>query len=327
MQLSTVGDAQPCWAGLYPTLRARSRTSTKGLEGTHPCWHVSSQKRVRTDPGHQWSTTMAKSVLMCRPEHFAIHYEINPWMDLECPVCPDAAARQWEALYQLYTQTLGWEVHLIPPVEGFPDMVFTANGALVVGDKVALPTFRHPERQGETWWFESWLREQGFTVLYQPRHDFEGEGDALIWNDTLFAGYPWRSDQAAHAELASFLDLEVVSLQLTDARFYHLDTAFTVVDHQTVALYPPAFTHESLEAVRHRVPNVIEANEADALAYGLNAVSDGERIVLSDRATGLAERYRQHGMEVHLVAIDEFQKSGGGMKCLTLDLKGRLQGR
>ncbi|WP_341853127.1 dimethylargininase [Thioalkalivibrio thiocyanoxidans] len=270
---------------------------------------------------------MAKSVLMCRPEYFAIHYEINPWMDLECPVCPETATRQWEALYQLYTETLGWDVNLIPPVEGFPDMVFTANGALVVGHKVALPTFRHPERQGETWWFESWLREQGFTALYQPRHDFEGEGDALIWNDTLFAGYPWRSDQAAHAELASFLDVEVVSLQLTDARFYHLDTAFTVVDRQSVALYPPAFTQESLEAVRHRVPNVIEANEADALAYGLNAVSDGERIVLSDRATGLAERYRQRGMEVHRVAIDEFQKSGGGMKCMTLDLRGRLQSR
>ena len=85
----------------------------------------------------------------------------------------------------------------------------------------------------------------------------------------------------------------VVPLQLTDARFYHLDTAFTVVDNQTVALYPAAFTPQSVQAVRDIVPNVIEASEADAQAYGLNALSDGCNIVLSDLAVDLATEYRR----------------------------------
>ena len=86
-------------------------------------------------------------------------------------------------------------------------------------------------------------------------HDFEGEGDALLWNDVLFAGYPWRSDRLSHSWIAAFFGVEVVPLQLTDARFYHLDTALTIVDDVTVALYPKAFTIESLERIARIVPN------------------------------------------------------------------------
>ena len=153
-------------------------------------------------------------------------------------------------------------------VPGLPDLVFTANGGLVIDGKVAPPCFRQPERQGETAVFEAWFRANGWTEIYTPRHDFEGEGDALLWNDVLFAGYPWRSDITAHL-----------------------------------------------------VPHVIEAGEDDAAAYGLNALSDGRRIVLSDMATGLIAEYRRRGYEVWPTPIGEFRKSGGGVKCLSLELR------
>ncbi|MDX9699721.1 MAG: arginine deiminase family protein [Rhodocyclaceae bacterium] len=264
---------------------------------------------------------MSKRILMCPPEHFDIEYEINPWMHVSDPVLPARARAQWQALHDIYTRELGWQVALVPPQPGLPDMVFTANGGLVVGGRLVLPRFRQPERQGETPWFAAWFAQAGYTESLQPRHDFEGEGDALLWNDLLFAGYPWRSDQPAHRELAAWLGVTVVSLQLTDARFYHLDTALTIVDEHTVAVYPPAFTADSLAAIRAHVPQVIEASTADAMAYGLNAMSDGRSIVLSDRATGLIECYRQRGMQVCPTPIDEFQKSGGGVKCLSLELR------
>ena len=265
---------------------------------------------------------MAKKILMCEPSFFDIEYEINPWMHVDNPVQPALAAEQWRALHRIYTETLGWEVHLVEPVVGQPDMVFTANGGLVIGGKVALPQFRQPERQGETVHFSRWFRDHGFMDLLSPVHDFEGEGDALLGKDVLFAGYPWRSDRPSHRELAAFFDLEVVSLQLSDARFYHLDTAFAVIDSRTVALYPGAFTPESVALVKRHVPEVIEACTADAMAYGLNSLSDGENIVLSDRATGLIECYRARGMNVLPTPISEFQKSGGGVKCLSLELRG-----
>lgn len=264
---------------------------------------------------------MPKKILMCPPTHFDVEYEINPWMHCDNRVDHARALAQWQALYEIYTQHLNWEVQLLEPEAHLPDLVFTANGGLVIAGKVLLPCFRHPERQAETEVFESWFRAHGYDTLAVPKHDFEGEGDALLWNDVLFAGYPWRSDRLSHLTLAREMGLEVISLQLTDARFYHLDTALTIVNPTTVALYAPAFTPESVEQVRRIVPHVVLASDGDALGYGLNALSDGEHIVLSDRAADLVKAYRSLGLEVWPTPIGEFQKSGGGVKCLSLELR------
>ncbi len=264
---------------------------------------------------------MAKSILMCAPEFFDIEYEINPWMHTDNQVNKTEAKTQWQYLYKIYTEKLSWDVQLIDPVPNLPDMVFTANGALLYKGKVALPRFRQPDRQPETAKFEAWFRSTGYKDLFIPKYDFEGEGDALFWNDILFAGFPWRTDKPAHAELADFFGVKVISLQLADARFYHLDTAMTIVSSDTVALYPKAFTEEALAKVHELVPHVIEANDSDGLAYGLNAMSDGHSIVVPDKATGLIEEYKRRGMIVHPCSITEYQKSGGGVKCLTLELR------
>jgi len=265
--------------------------------------------------------SMTKKILMCSPDYFDIEYEINPWMSTKNQVQSIEAMDQWKKLYDIYANKLGWEVKLIDPIEKLPDMVFTANGALVISGKVALPTFRAPDRQPETKYFRKWFEDNGYNEIFEPKYDFEGEGDALLWNDTLFAGYPWRSDQASHVELEQFFKVKIVPLQLADARFYHLDTCLTIIDSETVSIWPKAFTEESIKKIKEIVPNVIEARDEDTLAYGLNAMSDGKNIVLSDKAYGLIEIYKQKGMNVQTVPITEYQKSGGGVKCLTLELR------
>lgn len=258
---------------------------------------------------------------MCAPEYFDVEYEINPWMHTDNPVDPQLAKQQWQNLYKIYTENLGWDVQLLSPESHIPDLVFTANGGLVIDGKVALPTFRHPVRQPETEADERWFRANGYTEFLRPANDFEGEGDALVWNDIVFAGYPWRSDKQSHQEIEKFFAKKVVSLQLADARFYHLDTCLTIVDHETVAIWPKAFTEEGLEMLHKTVPHIITASDEDAMHYGLNAMSDGKNIVLSDKATSLIAKYRAKGMTVHPTPISEFQKSGGGVKCLTLELR------
>ena len=89
-----------------------------------------------------------KTVLMCRPEHFTVSYRINPWMDPTRPVDRDRAVRQWEALRATY-ERLGHTVELLDPVPGLPDMVFAANGGLVVGGRALGARFTHPQRTAE----------------------------------------------------------------------------------------------------------------------------------------------------------------------------------
>ena len=57
-----------------------------------------------------------------------------------------------------------------------------------------------------------------------------------------------------------------------------------------------------------------------AVAFGLNACSDGEVVVLSAAATGLIGALGERGFATVAVDTSELQKAGGSVKCCTLEL-------
>jgi N-dimethylarginine dimethylaminohydrolase len=257
--------------------------------------------------------------LMCAPTHFAVEYAINPWMSLDAPVNRDRAIDQWDRLRRTYLD-LGHQVELIEPIRGLPDMVFAANGGLVVDGAAMSARFRHAERVPEGPAYRDWLRDNGFRVL-DSVHVNEGEGDFLVTGDRILAGTGFRTHPQAHDEAQELLGLPVISLQLIDPRFYHLDTALAVLDDDAIAYYPGAFSAGSQAVLRRMYPDAILAEAVDALVLGLNAVSDGENVVLPATATGLADRLRAEGFRPVPVDLSELLKAGGGPKCCTLELR------
>jgi N-dimethylarginine dimethylaminohydrolase len=257
---------------------------------------------------------------MCAPEFFAVDYAINPWMDPSNPVDTGRAMRQWEQLRATFT-SLGHTVHTITPVAGLPDMVFAANGAFVADGKVLGARFRHPERAAEGPAYQRWFADQGYQVIAPPRVINEGEGDLVFAGRAILAGHGFRTDRRVSEELAELYGLPVVSLRLVDPRFYHLDTALTVLDSGTAAYYPAAFDDAGRAALASHFAQLIEAKDEDAEVLGLNAVSDGRHVVLPAQATGLAGQLAAAGFEPIGVDLSEFLKAGGGPKCCTLELR------
>jgi N-dimethylarginine dimethylaminohydrolase len=262
--------------------------------------------------------------LMCPPEHFAVSYAINPWMDATAPVDRALALRQWEELRRTYLD-LGHRVDVIPPEPGLPDMVFAANGGLVVGGRALGARFTHPERQPEgpayQRWFEAAVRDGELKEAAVPVATNEGEGDFLAVGDLVLAGHGFRTRLAAHAEAQELFGVPVIGLRLVDPRYYHLDTALAVLDDRTVAYYPGAFSEGSREVLRRLFPDAILASAEDAAVLGLNAVSDGRAVVLSAQATGLREQLRLRGFDPVGVDLSELLKAGGGVKCCTLEVR------
>lgn len=265
-------------------------------------------------------TATPRSYLMCPPEHFAVTYAINPWMEPGLPVDARLAMRQWESLRQVYLD-LGHSVSVINPVPGLPDMVFAANGATVIDGSVLGVRFRHAERAAEADAYLAWFRARGWTSVHVPAHVNEGEGDILVAGQTLLAGYGFRSDRAAASELETVFGRPVVSLRLVDPRFYHLDTALCVLDAATAMYYPAAFDDDGLAALATVFDELIEAKDEDAEVLGLNAVSDGYHVVLAASATSLARQLSARGFEPVPVDMSELRKAGGGAKCCTLELR------
>ena len=270
-----------------------------------------------------------RSYLMCRPEHFTVSYTINPWMEPANPTDTALAVQQWQALYDTYV-ALGHEVHLIDPIEGLPDMVYTANGGFIIDGVAYGAKFRFQERVPEGPAFMEWFGENGFDVV-DPVEVNEGEGDFLLVGDTILAGTGFRSTGDSHSELREVFGKEVVSLTLVDPRFYHLDTAISVPDpvegaggaeRANIAYLPGAFDEPSQQILAERYPDAILVADADGAVFGLNSASDGLNVLISPRANGFEAQLRERGYNPVLVDLSELLLGGGGIKCCTLELRG-----
>jgi N-dimethylarginine dimethylaminohydrolase len=256
---------------------------------------------------------------MCRPEHFTVSYRINPWMYPENPTDTNLALSQWTVLYDTY-RNLGFQVDLIDPLVGLPDMVYAANGGFVLDGIAYGAQFHHHERGPEGPAYMEWFRAQGFEVA-EPVEVNEGEGDFLLVGDTILAASGFRSDTGSHQEIADIYGREVVSLQLVNPSYYHLDTALAVVDSTTIAYLPSAFDESSLGILRERYPEAIIATEEDAAVLGLNSFSDGHNVVIADRAITFAAELADRGYNPIGVELSELLLGGGGVKCCTLELR------
>jgi len=267
------------------------------------------------------------TVLMCRPSHFTVSYRINPWMNPEAPTDTARAVAQWETLREAFDQC-DFEVHEIEPIEGLPDMVFAANGGLVIDGLAYSASFHYPQRQPEGPAYASWFEGAGYTV-HRSTVVNEGEGDFLAIGDVILAGYGFRTDPASHEEASRVFGREVVPLRLVRPDFYHLDTALAILDdragHEHVAYLAAAFDADSLAELRRRFPDAIEVAEEDAAVFGLNAVSDGLHVITASRAVGFHAQLRAHGYEPIGVDLSELLLGGGGVKCCTLALRGQKE--
>jgi N-dimethylarginine dimethylaminohydrolase len=245
-------------------------------------------------------------------------------MDPAKPVDTDLAVEQWDSLRQAYLEH-GHTVDLIEPVEGLPDMVFAANGATVVDDRVLVARFRHQERAAEAASYQRWFWSRGYREVHTAEYVNEAEGDYMVLSDRILAGTGFRTDPRAHAELQRTLGRPVVTLTLVDPRFYHLDTALAVLSDTEIMYYPGAFATDSLATLYELYPDAILVEEPDAEAFGLNAVSDGHAVFLPHTATALADQLRDRGFEPVGLDLSELLKAGGSVKCCTLEIRHRAE--
>jgi len=263
-------------------------------------------------------TATPRQYAMTAPTFFAVEYSINPWMDTSTAIDPHVAMNQWENLRQTYKE-LGHTVELVEPIAGLPDMVYAANGGLLVDGKAVVARFAYPQRAGESAAYAEWMERHGFEPA-ETRHVNEGQGDLLVVGSIVLAGYGFRTERDAHAEIAAHVQMPVVSLELVDPRFYHLDTALAVLDDTTIAYYPPAFSDTARRTLLELFPDAIEVAAADACVLGLNVVSDGLNVVLPVAATGFAGQLREAGFRPIGVDLSELLKGGGSVKCCTLEV-------
>jgi N-dimethylarginine dimethylaminohydrolase len=260
----------------------------------------------------------ARRLLMCAPTYFNIEYSINPWMNTTRRAAPQRAADQWTQLHDTFTR-LGVDVAVMTPQAGLPDMVYIDAGVIHAGRFIP-SNFYYPERQGERAHFVAWFAAQGFQIVNLPSEFyFEGHGDTLWAGRKLFFGYGFRSSIEAQYAVTQVLGdaAQVIPVELTDARFYHLDTCFCPLNDQQALCYPSALSPKAVRLLEQHI-ELLPISEADALTFACNAVILDKQIVMPEGAADAMALLARHGYQTHAVPMDEFIKGGGACKCLTM---------
>lgn len=261
-------------------------------------------------------------ILMCPPDYFAVDYVINPWMaGHESSLDLELAKQQWQKLRDIISEKA--DVVVMEPQPDLPDMVFTANAGVVYGDKAIASHFMPHERRPEEPHFKKWFSENGFELLdLDEKIGFEGAGDCLLdrGGSWLWTGHGFRTEVEAHDAIQNFFGVDLVSIKLTDSRFYHIDTCFCPLTGGFLMYHPPAFDFESRIAIESRIPadRRVIVDTQDAGNFACNAVNVGDTVIVNKASDHLQAQLAEKGFKVVEVPLSEFLKAGGSAKCLTL---------
>ncbi|WP_330349299.1 dimethylarginine dimethylaminohydrolase family protein [Streptomyces sp. NBC_00582] len=260
---------------------------------------------------------MNSELLVSDARHFRVDYEINPYMDTAVQPDTEATLAEHRAIVTAHLAA-GRTVETLPSAPQCPDMVFTANTAVVRGGRAVLGC-PPPQRKAEIPYVEEWLTGRGFEVVEAP-HAFSGQGDALSCGDLLLTGWGQRTDERMLPVLARELDCEVVPLRTVSPRWYDLDLAVGVVDADTLAYCPEALDAPSVRTLRGLGIELIEVSPEEAARFALNLVSDGTTVTMARGVPRLAAALRDRGLAVVELGTTELAKGGGGIRCTALTL-------
>jgi hypothetical protein len=269
----------------------------------------------------------------------------NPYIEIHHRFNKRKVKDQHEALVQtLVKGPNGVIAYHLPPTETkLPDIVFTANGALslprLTEPLVLLPNMKYPQRKAELPFLATMFAALGIrTMDYPGREPFEGQAE-LKWFDggrKAVCGYGHRSTKRTFEELDELFGTlygpdkkpTLLVLPLASADYYHLDVAMCEYapsgssNITKCLVHKRAFSPTSHTRIRDFLGpqnvTVIDTNDS----FCLNAVIDGPSMIthkLTDPALKpLFERLT--GRRVLEVPTTEFEKSGGSVRCMTLDL-------
>ncbi|MFF0200059.1 dimethylarginine dimethylaminohydrolase family protein [Streptomyces sp. NPDC005017] len=260
---------------------------------------------------------MNSELLVSDASHFRVDYEINPYMDTAIQPDVQATLAEHQAIVAAHLAA-GRKVEYLPSAPECPDMVFTANAAVIRGEKAVLGN-PPSERQAEIPYFTAWLSEHHYEVVEAP-YLFSGQGDALACGDLLLAAYGQRTDERMLDVLARELDYEVVPLRTVSSRWYDLDLAVGVVAPDLLAYCPDALDAASVRTLRGLGAELIEVPVEEAALFALNLVSDGTTVTMTQGVPRLAAELRGRGLEVVELDTTELAKGGGGVRCTALTL-------
>lgn len=269
------------------------------------------------------------TVLMCPPpvvstdrecEDLSRTCDLHQWGERPRIFDVGRATQQWEML-RTRLEALGVDVRTLPARETLPDLMFTADTALIDRDVAVISHFKHRVRVGEAQVIADWLARSGYEVVNVPAEfDFEGTGQAVICGRTIFGGWFSHRERVALKWLGEQLDRPIVSLRLTSDRFDRLDSCFRPLS-DSVALYvPEAFDAVGRVRLEEHIETLIPVPATEGVHLAATAFAIDHDVLVPTGCPQTRSAIEKAGFKVTTVDVDAFEPLGGTLSGLILRL-------
>ncbi|WP_394141590.1 dimethylarginine dimethylaminohydrolase family protein [Cytobacillus oceanisediminis] len=262
-----------------------------------------------------------EQVVLCEPQYMSILDTINETQKhfKKEGINIDRAMKQHRHFVSALKEN-GVDVVLLPPLEKYPEQVFTRDIGFTLGKKVYVAEMAADIRQGEENVLKQWLEQQQIPFYNLTGDRIEG-GDVLIDGKTIYVGVSNRTFEEAIEHLRSLLpEYEIISIPFTDT-YLHLDCVFNIISPEEALIFPGEIHGEKVKMLESRY-DLIRVSEDEQFTLGTNVLSIGNKKVFSLPVNkNVNKELRARGFEVMEVDITEIIKSGGAFRCCTMPVR------
>jgi N-dimethylarginine dimethylaminohydrolase len=260
----------------------------------------------------------------------------NRYIDIYYKLNQIKLLRDHLRLEKSFISAISYEIE--NPEHSLSDIVFVANGGLCLPRLpkpiILLPNMKYKQRKEELPYLKGIFKDLEIKTIDFPGTEiFEGQAE-LKWfhgGKKAICGYGYRATKKAFEILNAFFKKlygahnleppELLSIPLKSADYYHLDVAMLEFDGSKCIVHKRAFSDESVRKIKTFLGpdtvHIIDTNDS----FCLNAVVDGDRLITHMLKEPLKKQLEKiTGKKIHMVDTSEFEKSGGSVRCMTLDI-------
>ncbi|MFZ5955144.1 MAG: arginine deiminase-related protein [Nanoarchaeota archaeon] len=279
------------------------------------------------------------SFLLNFPFSLSVKNPNNPWMKKGTRINKETAYVQWLSLYNLLASE--GLVYILPSDMRFQDQVYATNLGLTLFHMKEKPTiilshFRTPPRKGEELVGQKFLPLMNYNTVIAP-HEWEGEAETKYLRENIyFGGHGIRSDIKVYDWMEKKFNMKIIRLEEKDEKLYHLDTTLFQLDKKTILLCTELYNKKEIDKVK-QVAEIISVNKDVCYAGICNCVRFGDMILchsdideldpndpdydIEKEKIEILERIcAKRGLELVLLNISEYLKSGALLSCLVMHL-------
>ena len=250
----------------------------------------------------------------------------NEWMrpDEQGPYKLDHAMHQWQELYSWLAHSS--LVYILPGHDNLQDLPFVANlGCFLphLGDAIIISNFTSQPRK-----FESEIGWEFFKIfdgyrLFQSPFCFEGEADLKWVRDNIYiGGWGSRSTREAFKWMRHVFDMEIIEIEMTDPKLYHLDCVFFPMTEKKAIVNVHAIKMPDLKKLG-AVVDFVEVKPSYKYEGWTNVVRLGRSLLHAPGKLDwhpFAEVLKKHDFHLEIFDLTEFDKSGADLSCLCMHL-------